>query len=145
MTHAPDRDQLVERAAREAPLHPVLAPEHDRVGVVRVAHPEFGMGIEFVQATPQQHDQVHRMIETLRASGITASFFAAYVPTYYAGRGAAAVGHVGSEDPGMTRGGAIRSLAGDADSRQRAQWIGLGTDICSSRRIRALSLFPCSV
>ena len=38
-------------------------------GVVRVAHPEYGMGVEFVQATPQQHDQVHRMIETLRASG----------------------------------------------------------------------------
>jgi len=38
-------------------------------GVVRVAHAEFGMGVEFIQTTPQQHDQVHRMIEKLRASG----------------------------------------------------------------------------
>lgn len=38
-------------------------------GVVRVTHPEFGMGVEFMQATSQQHDQVHQMIETLRANG----------------------------------------------------------------------------
>ena len=38
-------------------------------GVVRVTHPEFGMGVEFIQATSQQHDQVHQMIETLRANG----------------------------------------------------------------------------
>ncbi len=38
-------------------------------GVVRVAHPEFGMGVEFIQATSRQHDQVHHLIETLRASG----------------------------------------------------------------------------
>ena len=38
-------------------------------GVVRVAHPEFGMGVEFIQATSRQHDQVHRLIETLRATG----------------------------------------------------------------------------
>ena len=38
-------------------------------GVVRITHPEFGMGVEFLQSTTQQHDQVHRMIETLRASG----------------------------------------------------------------------------
>jgi len=38
-------------------------------GVVRVAHPEFGMGVEFIQTTAQQHDQVHQMINKLRASG----------------------------------------------------------------------------
>ena len=38
-------------------------------GVVRVSHPEFGMGVEFVQATVEQQGQVHRMIEALRASG----------------------------------------------------------------------------
>lgn len=38
-------------------------------GIVRVAHPEFGMGLEFVQTTPRQHDEVRRMIETLRANG----------------------------------------------------------------------------
>jgi c-di-GMP-binding flagellar brake protein YcgR len=38
-------------------------------GVVLVAHPEFGMGVEFLQTTPEQRDQVHRMITTLRANG----------------------------------------------------------------------------
>jgi len=38
-------------------------------GVVRVAHPEFGMGVEFIQATARQHDQVHQMIDKLRANG----------------------------------------------------------------------------
>src|SRR5258708_6574118 len=38
-------------------------------GLVRIAHSEFGMGIEFVQSTSQQHDQVHQLIETLRAIG----------------------------------------------------------------------------
>jgi CheY-like chemotaxis protein len=38
-------------------------------GVVRITHPEFGMGVEFIQATSQQHDDVHQMIETLRANG----------------------------------------------------------------------------
>ena len=38
-------------------------------GVVRIVHPEFGMGVEFLQSTTQQHDQVHRLIETLRAIG----------------------------------------------------------------------------
>src|SRR5216684_2139624 len=32
-------------------------------------------------------------LRTLRASGITASFFAAYVPPHYVGRGAAAFAH----------------------------------------------------
>ncbi|MGA7290945.1 MAG: PilZ domain-containing protein [Terriglobales bacterium] len=38
-------------------------------GVVLVAHPEFGMGVEFLQTTKEQRDQVHRMITTLRANG----------------------------------------------------------------------------
>jgi hypothetical protein len=38
-------------------------------GVVLVAHPEYGMGVEFLQTTTEQRDQVHRMITTLRANG----------------------------------------------------------------------------
>lgn len=37
-------------------------------GVVLVAHPEFGMGVEFLQTTTEQRDQVHRMITMLRAN-----------------------------------------------------------------------------
>jgi DNA-binding response OmpR family regulator len=37
-------------------------------GVVLVAHPEFGMGVEF-QTTPEQRDHVHRVITTLFANG----------------------------------------------------------------------------
>src|ERR1041384_3929726 len=37
-----------------------------------------------------EHDTEAQLdLQTLRASGITASFFAAYVPPFYAGRGAA--------------------------------------------------------
>jgi DNA-binding response OmpR family regulator len=38
-------------------------------GIVLVAHPEFGMGVEFLQTTTEQRDQVDRMITTLRATG----------------------------------------------------------------------------
>jgi DNA-binding response OmpR family regulator len=38
-------------------------------GVVLVAHPEFGMGVEFLQTTSEQRDQVHGMITTLRVNG----------------------------------------------------------------------------
>ena len=38
-------------------------------GVVLVAHPEFGMGVEFFQITDEQRDRVGRMIATLRAGG----------------------------------------------------------------------------
>jgi DNA-binding response OmpR family regulator len=38
-------------------------------GIVRVAHPEFGMGVEFLQATPSQQDQVRQIIDALRAQG----------------------------------------------------------------------------
>jgi CheY-like chemotaxis protein len=37
-------------------------------GVVRVTHPEFGMGVEFIQDTAEQHQQVKNLIGTLRAS-----------------------------------------------------------------------------
>jgi CheY-like chemotaxis protein len=42
--------------------------EVQTAGVVLVAHPEFGMGVEF-QTTPEQRDHVHRVITTLRANG----------------------------------------------------------------------------
>jgi c-di-GMP-binding flagellar brake protein YcgR len=38
-------------------------------GVVLVAHPEFGMGVEFLQTTTEQRDHVHQMITTLRDNG----------------------------------------------------------------------------
>jgi ActR/RegA family two-component response regulator len=38
-------------------------------GIVLVAHPEFGMGVELLQNTGEQRDQVRRMITTLRANG----------------------------------------------------------------------------
>jgi len=38
-------------------------------GVVLVAHPEFGMGVAFLQTTAEQRDRVLRMIATLRANG----------------------------------------------------------------------------
>ncbi|HSZ63646.1 MAG TPA: PilZ domain-containing protein [Terriglobales bacterium] len=38
-------------------------------GVVLVAHPEFGMGVEFFQITEEQRNRVRRMIATLRAGG----------------------------------------------------------------------------
>jgi hypothetical protein len=38
-------------------------------GIVLVAHPEFGMGVEFLQTTAEQRYQVLRMITTLRANG----------------------------------------------------------------------------
>jgi hypothetical protein len=38
-------------------------------GVVLVIHPEFGMGVQFLQSTTEQREHVHRMINALRASG----------------------------------------------------------------------------
>ncbi len=38
-------------------------------GIVRVTHPEFGMGVEFLQATQTQQDQVHQIIDALRSHG----------------------------------------------------------------------------
>jgi hypothetical protein len=37
-------------------------------GIVLVAHPEFGMGVEFLQTTAAQHDQVQGLVKSLRAS-----------------------------------------------------------------------------
>jgi hypothetical protein len=38
-------------------------------GIVLVTHPEFGMGVEFLQTTSEQRNHVHRMITTLRTNG----------------------------------------------------------------------------
>jgi DNA-binding response OmpR family regulator len=38
-------------------------------GIVRVAHPEFGMGVEFLQATQNQQEQVRQIIDALRSHG----------------------------------------------------------------------------
>ena len=42
-------------------------------GIVRVMHPEYGMGVEFWQNTPEQRDQVHEIIEALRSKGETSA------------------------------------------------------------------------
>jgi c-di-GMP-binding flagellar brake protein YcgR len=38
-------------------------------GVVRVMHPEVGMGVEFTQTTPEQRVQVEKFIQSLMSSG----------------------------------------------------------------------------
>jgi len=38
-------------------------------GVVRVMHPEVGMGVEFTQATSEQHNHVEKFIQTLMKAG----------------------------------------------------------------------------
>jgi DNA-binding response OmpR family regulator len=38
-------------------------------GFVLVAHPEFGMGVEFVQKNAEQRDQAQRLVTALRAKG----------------------------------------------------------------------------
>jgi len=38
-------------------------------GVVLVAHPEHGMGVEFLQSSAEQQEQAQRLITSLRASG----------------------------------------------------------------------------
>jgi DNA-binding response OmpR family regulator len=51
-------------------LHvPTIEPAIRAAGVVRLTHPELGMGVEFLQSTPEQQTQVRQMIETLRAAG----------------------------------------------------------------------------
>ncbi|MGA9415004.1 MAG: PilZ domain-containing protein [Terriglobales bacterium] len=42
--------------------------EFRAAGIVLVAHPEFGMGLEFLQSTTEQREQAHRLITTLRAN-----------------------------------------------------------------------------
>lgn len=38
-------------------------------GIVRLAHPEFGMGVEFLEPTTEQQQHIRGLIETLRAGG----------------------------------------------------------------------------
>jgi hypothetical protein len=38
-------------------------------GIVRIMHPEFGMGVEFCQHTEAERDRVRKLIETLREHG----------------------------------------------------------------------------
>ena len=47
----------VTLSARDADFH--------ATGIVRIAHPEFGMGVEFLQTTDAQRDQVRQMIDAL--------------------------------------------------------------------------------
>ncbi len=42
--------------------------EFRAAGIVLVAHPEFGMGLEFLQNTSEQREQAHRLITRLRAN-----------------------------------------------------------------------------
>lgn len=51
----------------------IKTPENDvhAKGSVLVAHPEFGMGVEFLQKTEEQRTQAHRMAAALRAKGDT--------------------------------------------------------------------------
>jgi CheY-like chemotaxis protein len=45
---------------------PNIIPAVRAGGVVRLAHPEFGMGVEFVQTTPDQKKEAQQIVETLR-------------------------------------------------------------------------------
>jgi len=45
------------------------SPEVRAKGFVLVAHPEFGMGVEFLQKTAEQREQVKRLFTTLRDMG----------------------------------------------------------------------------
>jgi hypothetical protein len=57
------------RATRVTLSTKVAGVEIRAEGVVLVAHPEFGMGVEFSQITEEQRNRVRRMIATLRAVG----------------------------------------------------------------------------
>ncbi|MFY9904119.1 MAG: PilZ domain-containing protein [Terriglobales bacterium] len=57
------------RATRVTLSTKVADVEMRAEGVVLVAHPEFGMGVEFFQITEEQRHRVRRMIATLRAGG----------------------------------------------------------------------------
>ncbi|MGB9234700.1 MAG: PilZ domain-containing protein, partial [Terriglobales bacterium] len=37
--------------------------------IVRITHPEYGMGVEFLQSSDEQRENVSRLIESLRANG----------------------------------------------------------------------------
>jgi len=48
---------------------PGVIPPMRAGGVVRLAHPEFGMGVEFLQSTPEQQNEVRRIVKTLGDDG----------------------------------------------------------------------------
>ncbi|MGA9355637.1 MAG: PilZ domain-containing protein [Terriglobales bacterium] len=48
---------------------PNASPAIHAGGVVRLAHPEFGMGIEFLHSTPEQKEYVGRIVEAMRDGG----------------------------------------------------------------------------
>jgi len=45
---------------------PDVTPAVRTAGIVRLAHPEFGMGVEFQRSTPEQQNEVRQIIEVLR-------------------------------------------------------------------------------
>ena len=51
------------------------SPAERAVGIVRISHPEFGMGVEFLQSTADQRQHVGRLIEVLRANGESIDLF----------------------------------------------------------------------
>ncbi len=51
------------------------SPAERAVGIVRISHPEFGMGVEFLRSTADQRQQVSRLIEVLRANGESLDLF----------------------------------------------------------------------
>ena len=51
------------------------SPADRAVGIVRISHPEFGMGVEFLQSTADQQQHVGRLIEVLRANGESLDLF----------------------------------------------------------------------
>ena len=48
---------------------PADKPEIRASGVVRLTHPEFGMGIEFFRTTPEQQQQLQQILKALRVAG----------------------------------------------------------------------------
>ncbi|MFY9674100.1 MAG: PilZ domain-containing protein [Terriglobales bacterium] len=51
-----------------APSAPAGEAQIRATGVVRVTHPEFGMGIEFLRTTAEHKQHAHRLVESLRAA-----------------------------------------------------------------------------
>lgn len=51
------------------------SPAERAVGIVRLTHSEFGMGVEFLQSTADQCQQVSRLIEVLRVNGESIDLF----------------------------------------------------------------------
>lgn len=69
-------------------------PEVHRRAIIIDGHCDTPYRLRRMRLGIDQHDtEAQTDLHMLRASGITASFFAAYVPPYYAGRGAARFAH----------------------------------------------------